>query len=74
MDDVSKYKITADDFQFLIKLKVKFIGTTKFAAGDWIGVELDSPDGKNNGTVSGVRYFDGQEGHGLFVKKAQVSN
>ncbi|CAN0506395.1 unnamed protein product, partial [Laminaria digitata] len=51
---------------------VKFIGTTEFAAGDWIGVELDSTEGKNNGTVNGVRYFDGREGHGLFVKKAQV--
>lgn len=53
-------------------MQVKFIGTTEFAAGDWIGVELDSTEGKNNGTVNGVRYFDGREGHGLFVKKAQV--
>lgn len=52
--------------------QVKFVGATEFAAGDWIGVELDSTEGKNNGTVNGVRYFDGREGHGLFVKKAQV--
>eukprot|EP00903_Cladosiphon_okamuranus_P014632 g13568.t1 len=51
---------------------VKFIGATDFAAGDWIGVELDLNEGKNNGVVNGVHYFDCREGHGLFVKKAQV--
>lgn len=51
---------------------VKFMGTTQFAAGDWIGVELELEEGKNDGTVNGVQYFDGRSGHGLFVKKAQV--
>ena len=36
---------------------VKFIGTTKFAPGEWVGVELDMPYGKNNGAVDGTRYF-----------------
>lgn len=36
---------------------IKFIGTTKFAAGEWVGVELDMPYGKNNGAVDGTRYF-----------------
>lgn len=53
-------------------MQVKFIGPTDFAAGDWIGVELDLEEGKNNGIVNGVHYFDCREGHGLFVKKAQV--
>lgn len=53
-------------------MQVKFIGPTDFAAGDWIGVELDLNEGKNNGVVNGVHYFDCREGHGLFVKKAQV--
>lgn len=51
---------------------MKFVGPTEFAAGDWIGVELDSAEGKNDGSVNGVVYFTGREGHGLFVKKAQV--
>ncbi|CAB1115240.1 unnamed protein product [Ectocarpus sp. CCAP 1310/34] len=51
---------------------VKFIGPTDFAAGEWIGVELDLQEGKNDGLVNGVQYFDCREGHGLFVKKAQV--
>ncbi|CAM9321255.1 unnamed protein product, partial [Chrysoparadoxa australica] len=51
---------------------VKFIGTTNFAAGEWIGVELDTSEGKNDGTVNGEHYFDCKDQHGLFVKKAQV--
>ncbi|CAM9947884.1 unnamed protein product, partial [Sphacelaria rigidula] len=51
---------------------VKFVGQTEFAAGEWIGVELDAAEGKNDGSVNGVVYFQGREAHGLFVKKAQV--
>ena len=36
---------------------VAYVGTTQFAAGKWIGVVLDEPNGKNNGTVQGKTYF-----------------
>lgn len=36
---------------------VAYIGTTAFAPGKWIGVILDEPKGKNNGTVQGRSYF-----------------
>eukprot|EP00439_Symbiodinium_sp_Y106_P073765 s689_g13.t6 len=49
---------------------VKFVGTTQFAAGPWIGVELDTPDGKNDGTIQGERYFDCKAGHGIFARPA----
>ncbi|CAG0887486.1 unnamed protein product [Cyprideis torosa] len=37
---------------------VSFIGATEFAEGVWIGVILDEPLGKNNGSVKGKTYFE----------------
>ena len=36
---------------------LRFCGTTEFATGIWAGVELDTEEGKNDGTVKGLRYF-----------------
>ncbi|XP_065165638.1 kinesin-like protein KIF13A isoform X3 [Atheta coriaria] len=47
---------------------VAFIGPTEFSSGTWIGVELDAPKGKNDGTVQGVRYFTCRPKHGLFTR------
>ena len=30
---------------------IAFIGATRFAPGQWFGVILDAPDGRNNGEV-----------------------
>ncbi len=51
---------------------VKSIGKTQFADGEWFGVCLDNAKGKNDGSVNGVRYFESNADHGLFVKRAQV--
>lgn len=32
---------------------IKYIGKTEFKEGDWLGVELDTPTGKNDGSVAG---------------------
>ena len=49
---------------------VRFVGTTAFAPGKWIGVELDNPTGKNNGSVQGKVYFSCRDGYGVFVRPA----
>ncbi len=54
------------------KGEIKFIGETQFASGEWIGIVLDGPDGKNDGSVGDVTYFTCEPLHGLFVKRAQV--
>lgn len=54
-------------FSPFFSLKVgtlKFCGTTEFASGQWAGVELDEPEGKNNGSVGKVQYFKCAPKHG----------
>jgi dynactin 1 len=48
--------------------KVRYIGPLHFTDGEWIGLELTEPLGKNNGTVRGETYFSCQENHGIFYK------
>ena len=55
-----------------VKATVQFIGSTSFAPGDWIGIELEDASGKNDGTVQGQRYFDCPPGHGMFVRPPVV--
>ena len=47
---------------------VRYVGDAHFAAGDWVGVELDDNSGKNDGSVQGQRYFDCELGRGMFVR------
>eukprot|EP01061_Rhynchopus_euleeides_P021078 TRINITY_DN3427_c3_g3_i1.p1 TRINITY_DN3427_c3_g3~~TRINITY_DN3427_c3_g3_i1.p1 ORF type:complete len:248 (+),score=73.90 TRINITY_DN3427_c3_g3_i1:45-746(+) len=47
---------------------VRFVGTTYFAPGQWVGIELAAPEGKNNGTVQDRQYFSCPPLHGIFVK------
>mmetsp|Transcript_12004 Transcript_12004/g.32937 ORF Transcript_12004/g.32937 Transcript_12004/m.32937 type:complete len:504 (-) Transcript_12004:144-1655(-) len=51
---------------------VRYMGPTKFAAGEWVGVELDSEAGVHDGTVLGVRYFTCAGGRGIFTQAAQL--
>src|SRR5690554_3799091 len=51
---------------------IRFIGETSFADGEWVGVELDQPDGKNNGSVHNVTYFTCEDKHGIFVRRKKL--
>ncbi|KAG7928941.1 hypothetical protein KL925_001122 [Ogataea polymorpha] len=53
---------------------IKYIGPTQFQPGEWIGVELDQPAGKNDGSVAGVRYFQARDKHGVFVRPAMLQS
>ncbi|ORX54872.1 hypothetical protein BCR36DRAFT_581750 [Piromyces finnis] len=51
---------------------IRFIGATQFASGNWIGIELEKPVGKNNGSINGVEYFSCKPLYGVFVRPAMV--
>ncbi|XP_034164254.2 CAP-Gly domain-containing linker protein 4 isoform X3 [Pangasianodon hypophthalmus] len=51
---------------------VRFCGKTSFAPGIWLGIELDKPSGKNDGSVGGVKYFSCPPKHGVFAPPSRV--
>ncbi|KAG7167630.1 CAP-Gly domain-containing linker protein 1-like 3, partial [Homarus americanus] len=52
---------------------ISYIGETQFAPGEWAGVTLDDPIGKNDGSVAGVRYFQCEPKKGVFSRLTRLS-
>lgn len=52
---------------------VQFFGVTKFAPGEWVGIFLDTPKGKNDGSVKSHRYFTCPMLYGLFARPHQLT-
>ncbi|XP_036066510.1 kinesin-like protein KIF13B isoform X3 [Oryzias melastigma] len=52
---------------------VRYVGPTDFAKGTWIGVELEVPAGKNDGSVGGKHYFHCNPGYGVLVRPDRVT-
>ncbi|KAM4528797.1 kinesin-like protein KIF13B isoform 2-T2 [Fundulus diaphanus] len=52
---------------------VRYLGPTDFAAGTWVGVELEVPAGKNDGSVGGKHYFHCNPGYGVLVRPDRIS-
>ncbi|KAF9956650.1 Kinesin protein 1B [Mortierella alpina] len=51
---------------------LRFVGPTEFKSGTWAGIELDTPSGKNDGSVGGVEYFRCRPKCGIFVLAAKI--
>jgi len=53
---------------------IRFVGETLFAPDLWVGVELDGPWGKNDGSVQGVVYFRCCRNCGIFVRTEHIES
>ncbi|XP_042188164.1 kinesin-like protein KIF13A isoform X3 [Callorhinchus milii] len=47
---------------------IRYVGAVDFSAGIWIGVELETPAGKHQGTIQGKEYFQCSPDYGIFVR------
>ena len=52
---------------------IRYKGEPAFAKGQWIGVEMDAENGKNDGEVKGTRYFTCAPNFGKFCKADKLS-
>lgn len=53
---------------------IAYIGETHFAPGDWAGIVLDEPNGKNDGCVAGKRYFQCEAKRGIFSRLTRLTH
>ena len=74
LDDSSTLKIGDQVIVSGTKMGVlRYLGPTEFAKGEWAGIELQEPLGKNDGAVAGTRYFTCEMKHGLFAPSSKVT-
>ena len=52
---------------------VRYIGHTHFAKGLWVGVEIDLPRGRNDGSIDDQRYFSCKPNYGLFAPPQKIT-
>merc|ERR1719433_1591133 len=77
--NIGPFGVTSEDLQVgdVVLLKKRGLGIVRYKGpihcdedqeNIWLGVELKSPDGKNDGTVQDKKYFSCQPKHGVFVR------
>ena len=54
------------------KGEVAYIGPLAKKKGIHYGIKLDDGNGKNNGTVNKIFYFEAKAKHGIFVTKDKI--
>ncbi len=71
----TKVKITAKGEYFNQPGVVKYVGPIeeKKAQGDYVGLQLQKPIGKNNGTHGGKEYFKTKPNMGIFLKPTSLA-
>jgi len=52
---------------------VRYVGQADFAKGDWVGIELEERNGKNNGSVGGRQYFECEMAKGMFLRPTALT-
>ena len=55
-----------------MKGTVKYMGQVEGLPGEQLGIHLDQPKGKNDGSHAGKKYFECPAGHGIFATYTQV--
>jgi len=53
--------------------KICYLGEVHFAKGEFAGVSLDHPLGNHNGSYRGRKYFQCEDGHGVFARVGKIS-
>nr|XP_026690408.1 CAP-Gly domain-containing linker protein 4-like [Ciona intestinalis] len=52
---------------------LRYVGSLPSSSVEWAGIELDSPKGKNNGTLAGRTYFRCKPDYGIFVPLSNIA-
>jgi tubulin-folding cofactor B len=52
---------------------IAYVGELPGKKGEFVGIRLDEPVGKNNGSFENIKYFECGNNHGVFVRPSQVS-
>ena len=54
--------------------EIKYIGKiSDLGEGYFVGIQLDEPFGKNNGSYNGTKYFESLAKYGMFLRPDKIN-